>query len=166
MGRRSEVRTGTAGGCLFNGCLTLCGLALVTFVGLWILLATQPGRDEDAARTDLRENVERHRGQLAAARADGAVTDAEIDRLFRPVMGVDGAVDVVRRGEAVTVVAQLQGLGPPRTFIFVNSVVVRGCRAFDVGPPSGGTPRVSVRELPDERCAAARARSRPSGTAR
>ncbi|MFD9293461.1 hypothetical protein ACFWBV_35520 [Streptomyces sp. NPDC060030] len=161
MGRRPGVRTGTAGGCLFNGCLTLCALALAAVGGAWIWLATQPGRDEDAARADLRENVERHRERLVSAGADGMLTDAEIDALFPAVAGTNGVAEIERRGGSVTVVAGLSGLGPPRAFIFVSAATVEACHAFEVRSLGEGAPRVSVREVPDARCADAAPRRGP-----
>lgn len=154
MARRSQVRTGTPGGCLLNGCLTLLGLLLVVVVGVWIWLETQPARDEAQARKDLRENVEVLRGRLGEAAADGSLPDTEIAQAFPPSKSAKGFVGVTRHGEAVTVVAEVLGQGPPRTFIFVYERSVAGCYAFEVPPPALGAPRPSIRELPQEACAA------------
>ncbi len=152
MARRPHVRTGTTGGCLFNGCLVLCVLLLVAVVGTWIRVATQPGRDEDEARAHLRETVEMYRERLARAAADGSLRDEEIGRLFPPMKPAEGLVDIRRQGKSTTAVVGLLGMGPARTFIFVSHTTVKGCYAFHVPPPAHEVPRVSVRQLPDEAC--------------
>ena len=154
MGRRSQVRTGTPGGCLLNGCLTALGLLLVAVVGVWIWLETQPARDEAQARKNLRENVERLRDRLGEAAADGSLPDTEIARVFPPAKPAKGYVGVTRQGDAVTVVAEVLGQGPPRAFIFVYERLVTGCYAFEVPPPGPAASRPSIRELPHEVCAA------------
>ncbi|MGX4689162.1 hypothetical protein [Streptomyces sp. JNUCC 63] len=154
MARRPQVRTGTTGGCLFNGCMAVCVLLLVAFAGSWIRLATQPERDESDARADLRENVETRQERLAQAAADGDLRDAEIARLFPPAQSAKGLVGIDRRGGSVTVIAEMLGLGPSRTFIFVDQTSVEGCYAFHVPLPARGAPRVSVRHLSDETCTA------------
>ncbi|MEU8431567.1 hypothetical protein AB0F18_01420 [Streptomyces sp. NPDC029216] len=154
MARRSQVRAGTAGGCLLNGCLALLGLLLVAAVGGWIWLDAQPARDEARARKNLRENVEAFRDRLGGAAADGSLPDTEIAQVFRPSKPARGLVGVTRQGGAVTVTAELLGQGPPRAFIFVYERSVAGCYAFEVPPPAAGAPRPSVRELPRTACAA------------
>ncbi|MEU6867619.1 hypothetical protein ABZ924_31015 [Streptomyces sp. NPDC046876] len=154
MARRSQVRAGTAGGCLLNGCLTLLGLLLVAVVGAWIWLETQPARDEAEARKNLRMNVERSRDRLGGAAADGGLSDTEIARVFPPSKPGKGLVGVTRQGGAVTVVAEVSGRGPSRAFISGYERSVAGCYAFEVPPPSPGAPRPSVRELPRAACAA------------
>lgn len=154
MARRSQFRAGTTGGCLLNGCLTLLGLLLVAFVGGWIWLETQPARDDAQARKNLRKNVEVLRDRLGGAAADGSLSDTEIAQNVPPSNAARGLVGVTRQGEAVTVVAEMSGHGPPRTFIFVYERSVSGCYAFEVPPPTPGAPRPSVRELPRQACAA------------
>lgn len=154
MARREQVRTGTPGGCLLNGCLTVLGLLLLAAVGMWIWLETQPARDEAQARDNLRENVERLRDRLGEAAADGSLPDTEIAQVLRPSKPARGFVGVTRQGEAVTVVAELLGQGPPRTFIFVYERSVTGCYAFELSPRAPGAPRPSTRELPKEACTA------------
>jgi hypothetical protein len=154
MARRAQVQAGTTGGCLFNGCLSLCVLLLVTVVSAWIWVATQPERDEAKARADLRANVEMRQQRLSRAAADGALHDAEIAQIFPPGKPTKGLIDIKRQGESITVVAEMLGLGPPRAFIFVHETMVEGCYAFHLPPPVHGAPRVSVRQLSDESCAA------------
>ncbi|MFF4098646.1 hypothetical protein [Streptomyces sp. NPDC001903] len=156
MARRSQVRAGTPGGCLLNGCLTLLGLLLVAVLGVGIWLETQPARDDAQARKNLREKVEVFRGRLGASAADGSLPDAEIGQVFSASKPARGVVGVTRQGGAVTIVAELSGQGPPRAFIFVYERSVRGCYAFEVGPAVPGPPRPSVRELSREACAPAR----------
>ncbi|MFG2749528.1 hypothetical protein [Streptomyces xanthophaeus] len=154
IARRSQVQAGTPGGCLLNGCLTLLGLLLVAVVGGWIWLETQPARDEAQARKDLRANVEVLRDRLGGAAADGSLTHTDIAQVFpasKPVRGLGG---VTRHGEAVTVVAEALGYGPPRAFVFVYERSVASCYAFEVPPPAPGALLPSVRELPREACAA------------
>ncbi|MFJ3928230.1 hypothetical protein [Streptomyces sp. NPDC090022] len=143
MARRSQA-----------GCLTLLGLLLVVVVGVWIWLETQPARDEAQARKDLRANVEVLRDRLGGAAADGSLLDTEIAQVLPPSKPARGLVGVTRYGEAVTVVAEVLGHGPPRAFIFVYERSVAGCYAFEVPPPAPGAPRPSVRELPRKACAA------------
>ncbi|MFC9295883.1 hypothetical protein ACFTWH_07590 [Streptomyces sp. NPDC057011] len=155
MGRRPRVRTGTAGGCLFNGCVTVAIAAFVLIAGVMVYLGTQPGRDEDEARANLRGNVEAKREGLARAAADGDLPDSEIARVFPAAKPARGLIAVDRRERGVTVVASLLGLGPTRSFINVHQRSVAGCYAFDVPPPGPGTPRITARELPDADCARA-----------
>lgn len=154
MARRSQLRAGTTGGFLLNGCLTILGLLLAAVVGGVVWLKTEPARDEAQARKNLRENVEVFRDQLGGAAADSNLTDTEITRVFPPSKPARGLVGVTRQGGAVTVVAEVSGQGPPRAFIFVYEKSVAGCYAFEVPPPASGAPRPSVRELPQEACAA------------
>ncbi|MEU8621487.1 hypothetical protein [Streptomyces sp. NPDC048623] len=153
MARRSQVRTGTPGGCLFNGCLTVLGLLILTVVGMLIWWKTQPARDEAQARENLLKNVEVHRDRLGDAAADGSLSDTEIAQVFPPSKPATGFVGVTRQGKAVTVVAELLGRGPTRAFIFVYERSVTGCYAFEVPPVASGAPEPSVRELPREACA-------------
>ncbi|MFB7026726.1 MULTISPECIES: hypothetical protein [unclassified Streptomyces] len=154
MTRRSQVRTGAPFGCLLDGCLTVLGLLLVVVVGVSVWLGTQPARDDARAREDLRKNVEVLRDRLGEAAADGSLPDTEIARLFSPSKPAKGLFDVTRQGEAVTVVAEVLGQGPPRAYVFVYERTVTGCYAFEVPSPAPGAPRPSVRELPREECAA------------
>lgn len=154
MARKPQARTGTTGGCLFNGCLVLCVLLLATVVSSWIWLATQPERDETKARADLRANVETRQQRLGRTAADGVLHDAEIVQLFPPAKPAEGLVDIKRQGESITVIAEMLGLGPPRAFIFVHETTVEGCYAFHIPPPAHGALRVFVRQLSDESCAA------------
>ncbi|MFD7702799.1 hypothetical protein [Streptomyces caelestis] len=154
MARRPHVQTGTIGGCLLNGCLTLCALLLVTVVSAWIWLATQPGRDEAKARADLRANVETRQQRLSRAAADGVLHDAEIAQLFPPEKPAEGLVDITRQGESITVIAEMPGFAPPSAFILAHQTMVEGCYAFLVPPPAHGAPRVSVRQLSDRTCTA------------
>ncbi|MFI6149617.1 hypothetical protein [Streptomyces sp. NPDC051109] len=163
MARRSQVRAGTAGGCVLNGCLTFLGLLLVAAVGMWIWLETQPARDDAQARKNLRARVEVFRHRLGGAAADGILSDTEIAQVFPPSKPARGLVGVTRQGGAVTVVAEVLGQGPPRSFLSVYERSVAGCYAFEVAAASPGAPRPSVRELPREACAAKPAAPRGSG---
>ncbi|MFF5974009.1 hypothetical protein ACFY7C_21020 [Streptomyces sp. NPDC012769] len=129
-------------------------MLLVVLITGWIWLETQPARDEAQARRDLRENVEVLRDRLGEAAADGSLTDKEIAGILPPAKPAKGLVGVTRQGEAVTVVGEVLGLGPPRTFIFVYERSVAGCYAFEVPPPQPEAARPSVRELPKQACAA------------
>ncbi|MEU3605601.1 hypothetical protein AB0E83_09095 [Streptomyces sp. NPDC035033] len=151
MARRPKVRAGTPGGRLFSGCLTVLGLLLVAVVGGMVWLETRPAREEAQARENLRESVERLRARLGEAAADGRLSDAEIAQVFPPSKPAEGVVGVTRRGEAVTVVAEVLGLGPSSAFIFVTQRSVTGGYAFDLPSPGGSRP--SSRELPPEACA-------------
>ena len=162
MTREAHVATGTAGGCLFNGCVTLCVLLLVTFVSAWIWLGTQPARDEAKARADLRANVETRRQHLSQAAADGILQDTEIIRLFPAMKPAGGLVDIGRQGQLTTVIAEMLGSGPPRAFILVRETMVEGCFAFRVPLSAHGAPSVSVRQLSDEACAASTSPSEPT----
>ncbi|MEV7282247.1 hypothetical protein [Streptomyces sp. NPDC093111] len=142
-----------APGCLGRGCLAVLVALLVLVVGGWIWLATEPARDEAAARENLDASVERHRRELAGTAADGTLSDAEITAAFPPAKPAKGLVGTVRRGGTTSVVAGLLGIGPARTFIFVNETYVHGCFAFDVTFPTGRAPRVTSRELPAASCA-------------
>ncbi|MET9652618.1 hypothetical protein ABZZ44_20455 [Streptomyces sp. NPDC006460] len=164
MGRRSQVRSGTVGGCLFNGCLTVLGGLLLVVTVTWIWLATEPARDESTARDDLRAQVDARRGELDREAADGELSDADIARIFPAARAGAGAVGVTRSGAAVTVVAGLIGHGPPRTFIFVTERTVPGCYAFDVPVTGGEGARTAVRDLPQEKCRAAAPTASPPPT--
>ncbi|WP_369181825.1 hypothetical protein [Streptomyces mutabilis] len=71
MTRNAEVATATTDGCLFNGCVTLCVLLLVTVVSARIWAETQPDRDEAKARSDLYADVET--GQQRLGRTERVV---------------------------------------------------------------------------------------------
>ncbi|GGR19029.1 hypothetical protein [Streptomyces roseolus] len=152
MARRPRVRTGTPGGCLFNGCLTVLVLLLTAVFGGLVWLETQPARAEDRAREDLRENVATHRERLGEAAADGSLPDGEIAGVFRPAKPAGGFVGATRQDGAVTVVAELAGQGQAAGIPFPTSRWVTGCYAFEVPPPASGPPRPSLRELPPEAC--------------
>ncbi|MFI8287728.1 hypothetical protein ACIGBL_01160 [Streptomyces sp. NPDC085614] len=152
MGRRSQVRSGTVGGCLFNGCLTVLGGLLLVVTVTWIWLATEPARDESTARDHLRAQVDARREEFDRAAADGDLSDVDIARILPAAKPAPGAVGVTRSGGSVTVVAGLLGHGPPRTFIFVTERTVAGCYAFDVPVPGGEGARTVVRDLPQEKC--------------
>ncbi|CUM35659.1 hypothetical protein H4W23_40090 [Streptomyces gardneri] len=134
--------------------MTILGLLLVAVGGVWIWLETQPARDEAQVRKNLRENAEGLRDRLGEAAADGSLPDTEIAQVFPPSKPAKGFVSVTRQGESVTAVAELLGQGPPRAFIFVSARLVTGCYAFQVLPPGFGAARTSIRELPQEACAA------------
>ncbi len=123
-------------------------------VGVCVWLETQPARDEAQARENLRENVEVLRDRLGEAAADGSLPDTEIVHIFPPSKSAKGFVGVRRQGEAVTVVAEVLGQGPPRAFVFVYERLVTGCYAFEVPPPASGAPQPAIRQLPQEACAA------------
>ncbi|MFF2780327.1 hypothetical protein ACFVU3_36135 [Streptomyces sp. NPDC058052] len=154
MARQTLVRTEPSGGCLLNGCVALVGLVLVAVLGVWIWLETQPGRDEAQARENLQANAERLRDRLGDAAADGSLLGPEIAQVLPPSKPAKGVVSVTRRGEAVTVIAELLGEGPPRSFTSVYQRSVTGCYAFEVSPSPPGTPQLSIRELPQEACTA------------
>lgn len=164
MGRRSQVRSGTVGGCLFNGCLTVLGGLLLVVTVTWIWLATEPARDESTARDDLRAQVDARRGELDREAADGDLSDADVARIFPAAQAAAGGVGITRSGATVTVVAGLIGHGPPRTFIFVTERTVPGCYAFDVPVTGGEGARTVVRDLPQEKCRAAVPTARPRPT--
>ncbi|NML54789.1 hypothetical protein HHL19_18710 [Streptomyces sp. R302] len=132
----------------------MLGLLLVAVVGVLIWLETQPARDEAQARQNLRDNVELLRDRLGEAAADGSLPDTEIARVFPPAKPAKGYVGVTRHGEAVTVVAEVLGQGPPRAFIFVYERSVTGCYAFEVPPPGPAASQPSIRELSQEACSA------------
>ncbi|MFH9044332.1 hypothetical protein ACH4FA_34060 [Streptomyces sp. NPDC017966] len=134
----------------------------MTVVSAWIWVATRPARDEAKARADLRANVETRQQRLGRAAADGVLHDAEIVQIFPPGKLAKGLVDIKRQEESVTVIAEMLGFGPPRTFIFVHETMVEGCYAFRIPPPAYGAPRVSVRQLPDKTCAAGAPSSAPT----
>lgn len=158
MGTRPEstprTRRAAARGWLGRGCLSVLVALLVLVVGCWIRLATQPARDEAAARENLGASVERQQRRLAASAADGTLSDAEITAAFPPGKPARGLVGITRRGGTTSVVAGLLGIGPPHTFIFVNETYAHGCYAFDVTVPTGEAPRVTTRELPADSCVA------------
>ncbi|MFF0435309.1 hypothetical protein ACFYU9_24175 [Streptomyces sp. NPDC004327] len=149
-----EHRTGpgSATGCLWGGCLTVLVALLVLVVGVWIWLATMPGRAEDKARDGLRASAEDRRLRLAGAAVDGTLDDAEIARLFPRGKPAPGLIGVRRHDGATTVVAGLLGIGPPGSVLSANETFVTGCFAFDVTVPAGGSPQVTMRDLPDDSC--------------
>ncbi|WP_319055462.1 hypothetical protein [Streptomyces europaeiscabiei] len=147
MGRRDGVRSGTAGGCLFNGCLAVLVLLLVCVIRLWIWAATADDRAEGAARADMRRGVETRQEKLVGAAADGVLEDSEIARVFPQGKPAQGLVRIERRGPDVIVTAELLGVGPG---VFLTSeTLVNGCFTFTVTPDWRGhrRPEVTIREL-------------------
>ncbi|MFC7895485.1 hypothetical protein [Streptomyces sp. NPDC057381] len=164
MGRRDGVRSGTAGGCLFNGCLAVLVLLLVCVIGLWVWAATADDRAEGEARADLRSDAETRQEKLVEAGADGVLDDSEIARVFPRGKPAHGLVRVERRGPDVIVTAELLGVGPGA--VLTGETLVTGCFAFTVTPKEHGHrgPEVTVRELavenePQSACTAAGAPS-------
>jgi hypothetical protein len=147
MGRRDEVRSGTAGGCLLNGCLAVLVLLLVCFIGLWIWAATADDRAEGKARAEMRSGAETRQEKLVGAAADGVLDDSEIARVFPQGKPAQGLVRIERHGPAVTVTAELLGIGPGA--FLTSETYVTGCFAFTVTPDGDGRrrPAVTVREL-------------------
>ncbi|MET7365647.1 hypothetical protein ABZS61_07415 [Streptomyces sp. NPDC005566] len=158
MGRREGVRSGTAWGCLFNGCLAVLVLLLVCFIGLWGWAATADGRAEGRARADVRSAAEARQERLVAAAADGVLDDSEIARILPRGDPAQGLVSIERQGPDLIVRAELLGVGPG---VFLTSeTFVTGCFAFDVALDGEPKPAVTVRELaaenhPQSACAAA-----------
>ncbi|MFD8542047.1 hypothetical protein [Streptomyces rubrogriseus] len=160
MGRRDGVRSGTAGGCVFNGCLGVLVLLLVCVIGLWVWAATADDRAEGEARADLRSGAETRQETLVGAAADGVLDDSEIARVFSHGKPAHGLVRIERHGPDVIVTAELLGVGPG---VFLTSeTLVTGCFTFTVTPKERGHrgPEVTIRELtvenaPHSACAAA-----------
>lgn len=127
---------------MLNGCLTVLVIALVVVCGVWVWIATAPGRYEDQARDDMEDAVAASKDRLTQAAADGTLLGTEIDRSVR---SMNKAVPYVRRdGQHVTVTAELMGLGPS---LFVGGTQVTGCYRFEVDRRS-----VSADEVSRERC--------------
>jgi hypothetical protein len=146
MGRRDGVRSGTAGGCLFNGCLAVLVLLLVCVIGLWVWAATADDRAEGQARADLRSAAESRQEKLAGAAADGVLEDSEIARVFPHGKPARGLVRIGRHGPDVIVTAELLGVGPG---VFLTSeTLVTGCFTFTVTLEARGhRGEVTIREL-------------------
>jgi hypothetical protein len=147
MGRRDGVRSGTAGGCLFNGCLAVLVLLLVCIIGLWVWAATADDRAAGEARADMRSGAETRREQLVGAAADGVLDDSEIARVFPQGKPAQGLVRIERDGPDVRVTAELLGVGPG---VFLTSeTLVTGCFTFTVTSDERGGRRaeVAIREL-------------------
>lgn len=147
MGRRDGVRSGTAGGCLLNGCLAVLVLLLVCVIGLWVWAATADDRAEGEARADLRSGAETRQEKLVGAVADGVLDDSEIARVFPRGKPAQGLVRIERDGPDVIVTAELLGVGPG---VFLTSeTLVTGCFTFTVTPEGHGRrgSEVIVREL-------------------
>ena len=158
MGRRDGVRSGTAGGCLFNGCLAVLVLLLVCFIGLWVWAATADDRAEGEARADMQSAVEARQEKLAGAAADGMLDDSEISRVFPRGEPAHGLVGIERQGPDLMVTAELLGVGP--RFFLAGETFVTGCFAFEVALDGTSEPAVTVRELavenyPQSACTAA-----------
>jgi hypothetical protein len=150
MGRRDGVRSGTVGGCLFNGCLAVLVLLLVCVIGVGIRLATADERAEGGARADMRSGAETQREKLVGAAADGVLDDSEIARVFPPAKPAQGLVRIQRHGPDVVVTAELLGVGPG---VFLTSATYKtGCFTFTVTPDGRGhrRPEVTIRELDAE----------------
>ncbi|MFD5766905.1 hypothetical protein ACFWIN_13925 [Streptomyces sp. NPDC127049] len=137
---------------MLNGCVTLVGLLLVAVLGLVIWLETQPERDEAHARKNLQGNAERLRDRLGEAAADGSLLGPEIARILPPSKPARGVISVTRHADEVTVIAELLGHGPTRSFTSVYQRSVTGCYAFEVAPSTSGDQQPVVRELPQEMC--------------
>ncbi|MFP3985980.1 hypothetical protein U9R90_00375 [Streptomyces sp. E11-3] len=147
MGRRDGVRSGTAGGCLFNGFLAVLVLLLVCFIGLGIWAATADDRAEGKAHADMRSDAEARQKELVGSAADGVLDDSEIARVFPQGKPARGLVKIERHGPDAIVTAELLGVGPG---VFLTSeTFVTGCFAFTVTPDGDGhrRPAVTVREL-------------------
>ncbi|MFC5245001.1 hypothetical protein [Streptomyces atrovirens] len=160
MRRRDGVRSGTAGGCLLNGCLAVLVLLLVCVIGLWVWAATADDRAEGEARADLRSDAETRQEKLVEAGADGVLDDSEIARVFPRGKPAQGLVGIERHGPDVIVTAELLGVGPGA--LLPGQTLVTGCFAFTVTPKERGHrgPEVTVRELavenePQSACTAA-----------
>ncbi|MGW4027190.1 hypothetical protein [Streptomyces sp. NPDC005009] len=147
MERHDEARSGTAGGCLFNGCLAVLVLLLVCIIGLWVWAATADDRAEGEARADLRSGAETRQEKLVGAAADGVLDDSEIARVFPRGKPAQGLVRIERHGPDVIVTAELLGVGPG---VFLPSeTLVTGCFTFTVTPEGRGHrgSEVIIREL-------------------
>lgn len=146
MGRRDGVRSGTAGGCLFNGCLAVLVSLLVCVIGLWVWAATADDRAEGQARADLRSAAETRQEKLAGAAADGVLADSEITRVFPRGKPAQGLVRIGRHGPDVIVTAELLGVGPG--VFLASETLVTGCFTFTVTPEARGhRGEVIIREL-------------------
>ncbi|MEU0196845.1 MULTISPECIES: hypothetical protein [unclassified Streptomyces] len=162
MAERDGVRSRTAGGCLFSGCLAVLVLLLVCFMGLWIWAATADDRAEGKARADVRSAAEARQGRLVAAAADGVLDDSEIARIFPREKPAQGLVSIERQGRDPIVTAELLGMGPG--VFLAGETHVTGCFAFEVALGGKPKPAVTVRELtvenqPQSACTAAGAPS-------
>lgn len=152
------MRRGTAGGCLFNGCLAVLVLLLVCVIGLWIWAATADDRAEGKARADMRSAAAARQEELVGASADGVLDDSEIAQVFPRGKPAQGLVRIERHGPEVRVTAELLGIGPG---VFLTSeTFVTGCFTFDVTPDDHRRSAVTVTELavenePQSACAAA-----------
>lgn len=141
------MRNGTAGGCLFNGCLAVLVLLLLCMVGLVVWAVTADDRAEGEARADMRGGAETRQEELVGAAADGVLDDSEIARVFPQGKPAQGLVRIERQGPDVIVTAELLGVGPG---VFLTSqTLVTGCFAFTVTPDGRGPQRsaVTIREL-------------------
>ncbi|MFC8224649.1 hypothetical protein [Streptomyces sp. NPDC057287] len=147
-GSSGAVRT--AGTYVFRSCLAVLVVCLALVVVAWIWLVTEPGRNEDAARADLREGVRSHTERLAGAAADGRLTDTEIAAHLGRSGPSRGLLAVDRKAGTVRITAELWGAGPG--FLLTHETIVEGCYVFDVTPDQGGKLRVAARETADERC--------------
>ncbi|MFB7090777.1 hypothetical protein [Streptomyces sp. NPDC056296] len=147
MGRRDGVRSGTAGGCLLNGCLVVLVLLLVCIIGLWFWAATADDRAVGEARADLRSGAETRQERLVGAVADGVLNDSEIARVFPRGKPAQGLIKIERHGADVTVTAELLGVGPG--FFLTSETLVTGCFTFTVIPDERGHwgSEVIIREL-------------------
>ncbi len=142
------MRSGTVGGCLFNGCLAVLVLLLVCVVGVWIRLATADDRAEGGARADMRSVAETRQEELVGAAADGVLDDSEIARVFPPAKPAQGLVGIQRHGPDVVVTAELLGVGPG--VLLTSATYQTGCFTFTVTPDDGRghrRPEVTIKEL-------------------
>lgn len=139
------MHSGTVGGCLFSGCLTVLVLFLVCFVGLWVWAATADDRAEGKARAGLRSGAEAGQERLFRAAADGVVDDTEIARAFPRGKPAQGLVKIERQGPDVLVTAELLGIGPG--VFLTHETFVTGCFAYRVALNGHQKPAVTVREL-------------------
>ncbi|MER5889721.1 hypothetical protein ABT160_38340 [Streptomyces sp. NPDC001941] len=142
------MRRGTRDGCLFNGCLGLAMTLVLLLTGILVWQWTQPARDRAAAEQDLARRLHDRTAALRAAARDGAVSDQELVEVFGRDKPAPGLVGLDRRSGGLTAYAQLAGLGPPRTFIFVTEETVTGCYAFRIDGRD-----VTVDERPTAQCA-------------
>ncbi len=141
------MRSGTAGGCLFNGCLAVLVLLLVCVIGLWVWAATADDRAEAEARADLRSAAETRQEELVGAAADGVLDDSEAARVFPRGKPAQGLVRIERHGPDVIVTAELLGVGPG--VFLAGETLVTGCFTFTVTPAGHGHrgAEVIIREL-------------------
>ncbi|MEU4467414.1 hypothetical protein AB0G20_27650 [Streptomyces sp. NPDC024017] len=147
MGRRDGVRSGTAGGCLFNGCLAVLVLLLVCIIGLGAWVATADDRADSQARADMRSGAETRQERLVGAAADGVLDDSEIARVFPRGKPAQGLVRIERHGPDVMVTAELLGVGPGA--FLTSETLVTGCFTFSITPDGRGhrRPEVTIKEL-------------------